>query len=94
MDGGALMAPLRILLPLEEAAHAAGVSVATWQRLVAKGKAPKPRDPTGSSARWLLKEIEEWAEALPVASNLPPKNTGHDNRPHAKRNQAGEGVAA
>lgn len=94
MDGGTLMAPPRILLPLEEAAHAAGVSVSTWQRLVAKGKAPKPRDPTGSSSRWLLREIEEWALALPVSNNLPPKNTGHSNRPHAKRNQAGEGVAA
>jgi len=94
MGGGALMTTQRILLPLEEAAHAAGVSVSTWQRLVARGKAPKPRDPTGSSARWLLKEIAEWAESLPVANNLPPKNCGHDNRPHAKRNRAGEGASA
>ena len=65
-----------------------------WKKLVATGRAPKPRDPTGSSARWLVREVEAWVEGLPLANNLPPKNTGHSNRPHAKRNQAGEGIAA
>lgn len=88
------MATQRILLPLEEAAHAAGLSVSMWQKLVARGKAPKPRDPTGSSSRWLRKDIEAWAEALPEANHLPPKNTGHSNRPGAKRDQAEEGAAA
>lgn len=73
-----------LLLTLDEAAHVAGVSKSTWQRLVARGKAPKPRDPTGSSSRWLLKDIEAWAEGLPVANHLPPRNTGHSNRPHRR----------
>lgn len=92
MDGGPLMASIKLLLTLEEAAHAAGISTSMWKKLVATGRAPKPRDPTGSSARWLVREVEAWVEGLPVANNLPPKNTGHGNR--GKRTAAGEGAAA
>lgn len=84
----------KFLLTLDEAAQAAGLGTTAWKRLVSIGKAPKPRDPTGSSARWLLREVEAWAESLPVANNLPPKNTGHSNRPHAKRNKPGEGATS
>lgn len=84
----------KLLLTLSEAARAAGVSTATWQRLVAAGKAPKPRDPTGHASRWLAREVEAWAEGLPVADHAPPPNCGHNNRPHAKRNRAPEGAPA
>lgn len=73
-----------LLLTVDEAAHVAGLSKSMWQKLVARGKAPKPRDPTGSSSRWLLKDIEAWAEGLPVADHLPPPNTDHSNRPHRR----------
>lgn len=54
------------LLPLSES---------TLQELVRQGGS-RPRMLSGRRVGWLLREVEEWAEARPVSDLPPPPNTG------------------
>jgi prophage regulatory protein len=65
-----------IYLDLPSVAEALSLSTATVKRLVAAGDLPKPRALTGKRVAWLVRELEEWADARPVADMLPPPNTG------------------
>ena len=49
----------------------------TWDALVARGEAPKPRMLTSKRSAWLVEEVEAWCRARPVSSLLPPKNSGY-----------------
>ena len=48
----------------------------TLDDLVRKGDFPKPRILSARRVGWLVRELEEWAEARPVSDLLPPANTG------------------
>ncbi len=59
------------VMPREVAAEYAGLRLSTMEREVRQGRFPKPRKVTGGRVGWLRREIDDWAEALPV-SDLPP----------------------
>lgn len=52
------------------------LSESSWDTLVAKGEAPKPRKISANRSGWLFEEIEAWARARPVSDLLPPRNSG------------------
>ena len=89
---GARMSPVSTkpaYLDREGAAAFVSLSVITMERMVAKGEFPSPRQLTGKRVGWLVRELDEWSEARPVSSNLPPANCG------GRRGVGvGEGVAA
>lgn len=59
------------VLPRARAAEHVGLSVSTMEKLVRLGKFPKPRQLSANRSGYLRREIDEWAEALPV-STIPP----------------------
>jgi prophage regulatory protein len=65
-----------IFVDLESAAALLSVSPSTVQLLVRNGELKPPRRISGNRVGYLLREIEEFAEARPVSDILPPKNTG------------------
>lgn len=71
---GAQVKPIYLDLPTTAAV--VSLSEATVQKLVRQSQFPKPRELSGRRVAWLLRELEEWAEARPVSSMLPPANTG------------------
>lgn len=60
-----------VVLPREQAAEYAGISVSTMCRHVRLGRFPKPRKVSTGRIGWLRREIDEWAEKLPVSDLLP-----------------------
>jgi prophage regulatory protein len=64
-----------LYLELEAAAASICLSPSTLQRMVREGAFPAPRQLSGRRVGWLTREVEEWAEARPVADQLPPENT-------------------
>lgn len=73
-------------LNIDQVTQATTLSARRWRELVAKKEAPAPRQLSGNRVAWLAREIEEWAEARPVAAGLPPSNTGW------RRNQKTQGL--
>lgn len=75
------MTPKRIhvsplFLDLETVAQTVALSVSTVQELVRQGRFPPPRQISSRRVAWLMREVEEWAESLPVSQLPPPPNTG------------------
>ncbi len=66
----------RLFVTLEETAEILSLSVSTVQELVRTQNLPAPRKLSGRRVGWLVRELEEWAEARPVSDLLPPPNTG------------------
>lgn len=64
-----------IYLELEAVAGVVTLAASTVQRLVRENAFPKPRQLSGRRVAWLVREVEEWAEARPVSELLPPANT-------------------
>ncbi len=62
-------------LELPAVATCVALSESTVQRLVRENAFPAPRELSGRRVAWLVREVHEWAEARPVANNLPPENT-------------------
>ncbi|WP_217619261.1 AlpA family phage regulatory protein [Achromobacter sp. GbtcB20] len=62
-------------LELDAAAEAVALAPTTVQRLVRAGEFPQPRQLSGRRVGWLVRELEEWAEARPVSTLPPPENT-------------------
>jgi len=63
------------------------LSKSTIETGIRNGDFPKPRKASARGARWLVREIEEWAESRPIADFLPPPNTnagGRNGKPGAK----------
>ena len=58
------------------AAAFVALSERAWERMVQMDQAPKPRQLSSRRVGWLVRELEEWAEARPVSDLLPPPNTG------------------
>lgn len=65
-----------IIAELDKVAALLSLSPATVQALVRAGEFPPPRKISTRRVGWLLREVEEWAEARPVSDLLPPANTG------------------
>lgn len=53
-----------------------GLGKSTFEEMVQKGQLPKPRMLSPGCSGWLLRELEEWAEARPHSDLPPPANTG------------------
>ena len=64
-----------LYLELEAVAGTVALAASTVQRLVRENAFPKPRQLSGRRVAWLVREIEEWAEARPVSDLPPPPNT-------------------
>lgn len=64
------------VLPLEDAAMYCCLSPSSFQRQVRNGLAPQPRKLSDRRVGWLVKELNNWLESLPVSDILPPANTG------------------
>ncbi|KIF83568.1 helix-turn-helix transcriptional regulator [Noviherbaspirillum autotrophicum] len=65
-----------IYLDLPTVASATSLSEASVKKMVRENLFPKPRMLSGRRVAWLLREIEEWAEARPISDLLPPPNAG------------------
>lgn len=65
-----------IMVARENLADITGLSDGTIEAKIRGGTFPKPRQASDRRVGWLLREIEEWAEALPVSDLPPPPNTG------------------
>jgi prophage regulatory protein len=70
-----MLKPAYIDLPAT--AQFTALSESTVQKLVRESEFPKPRLLSGRRVAWLVRELEEWAEARPVADLLPPSNCGY-----------------
>lgn len=66
------MKPLYLDLPSVAAYLSIGES--TVQKLVRQSALPKPRLLSGRKVGWLVRELDEWAEARPVSDLPPPIN--------------------
>ncbi|MGZ4968739.1 MAG: helix-turn-helix transcriptional regulator [Methylobacter sp.] len=55
-----------------------GLSKTTIWDQINHGDFPKPRRTSARGSRWLVREIQEWAESRPVSDILPPPNTGRN----------------
>jgi prophage regulatory protein len=53
------------------------LSESSWDTLVAKGEAPKPRKISAGRSGWLLEDVEAWARSRPDSDLLPPRNSGY-----------------
>lgn len=60
-----------LIVPRDQAASALGISERTLEGLVAEGKIPPPRKISAQRVGWLWRELQAFAEALPV-SDRPP----------------------
>ena len=63
--------PPPLFVDRDKAAELAGVSLRTWESLVAADEAPKPRKVSKQLVRWLYREVIEWAESRPVSDHQP-----------------------
>jgi len=74
------MGAQRFYLDKAEAAESVALSESTLEKLVRENEFPKPRLLSGRRVAWLVREVEEWAEARPVSELLPPPNTSGGGR--------------
>lgn len=65
-----------IIVDLMTTAALLSLSPATVQALVRAGEFPPPRKISGRRVGWVLREIDEWAEARPVSDLAPPPSSG------------------
>ncbi|WP_439685078.1 DNA-binding transcriptional regulator AlpA [Cupriavidus oxalaticus] len=68
-----MMRPIYVDLPT--VASIVALSITSVQKLVREEQFPKPRAVSSRRVAWLVREIEEWAEARPVSDLPPPPNT-------------------
>ena len=61
-----------LIVAREDAAAALGVSASTLETLARTGKLPPPRKISAGRTGWLWRELQAFAEALPVSDLLPP----------------------
>ncbi len=66
--------PLYVDLPT--VATMVALSEASVQRQVREKDFPPPRVVSPRRVAWLVREVEQWAEARPISDLLPPPNTG------------------
>jgi prophage regulatory protein len=54
------------------------LSVDTLERMVQRGEFPASRQISTKRVGWLVREVEEWAEARPRSTGLPVANCGRN----------------
>ena len=69
-----------LLVERSMAAAIVGVSLSTFETLVSRGKAPKPKQASPGCVRWLVADLQAWAINLPEADGLPPPTLDVVNR--------------
>ncbi|MGF6347937.1 helix-turn-helix transcriptional regulator [Variovorax sp. W2I14] len=69
-----------LYLDKQAVAEFVSLSETTVEKLVREDEFPKPRVLSGRRVAWLVREVEEWAEARPVSDLPPPPNTGSRRR--------------
>lgn len=67
-----------IMVGIDTAVDITDLSKTTIWDLINNGDFPKPRKVSTRGSRWLVREIEEWAESRPISDILPPPNTGRN----------------
>ena len=65
-----------IIIGIEVVSDVTSVSVSTLERMTREGKFPRPRKISEKRVGWLVSDVVNWANGLPVSDNLPPPNTG------------------
>jgi prophage regulatory protein len=63
--------PPPLVVDRDAAAAALAVSVRTFEAMVARGDAPKPRKVSAGRVGWLWRELVEFAESRPVSDHRP-----------------------
>lgn len=66
-----------LYLARQQAAAYLALSENTWDRLVARGEAPKPRKLSQGRVGWLIDDLDAWGRARPESDALPPPNSGY-----------------
>lgn len=65
-----------LLVDKSTAAAMLAISEGALEQLVRQGRAPQPRQVSAGRVGWLVRELAEHVETLPVSQLLPPRNTG------------------
>jgi prophage regulatory protein len=60
-----------VFLDLKQTAEYVALSTRQVEKLSAIGEFPKSRQLSAKRVAWLVRELDEWAEARPVSSILP-----------------------
>ena len=58
-----------------------GMSESLIEAKIRAGTFPRPNQASERRVAWLVREIEEWAEKLPVSELQPTANTVRHNQP-------------
>lgn len=74
-----------LYLSRADAAAFLALGESTWDALVARGEAPKPRKLSAGRTAWLVDELEEWGRNRPRSDLLPPQNCSLSRRPNIKK---------
>lgn len=67
--------PTPIYVDLPTVASMVSLSVPNIQNLVRNEEFPRPRQLSSRRVGWLIREVQEWAEARPQSDLPPPPNT-------------------
>jgi prophage regulatory protein len=59
------------LLDIDSTAQYVSLSPKTIRRMMTTGDFPKSRELSDRRVGWLVRELDEWAESLPIADMLP-----------------------
>ncbi|CAN7458662.1 hypothetical protein LJR099_003087 [Variovorax paradoxus] len=66
-----------LYLGRSDAAAFLAIGESTFEDLVARGEAPKPRKVSKGRTAWLVEELEAWGRERPESDHLPPENSGY-----------------
>jgi prophage regulatory protein len=77
-----------LYLTMDTLPDVVGLSKSTIESEIRASRFPKPRQLSGRRTGWLVREIEDWAEARPVSDLPPPPNTSGGG----KKRQATGGI--
>lgn len=69
-----------MFLARSDAAAFLAIGESTFEDLVARGEAPKPRKVSKGRTAWLVEELEAWGRERPESDHLPPENCGYGRR--------------
>lgn len=69
-----------LFLARADAAAFLALGESTFENLVARGDAPKPRKLSAGRTAWLVEDLENWGRERPESDLLPPKNSGYGRR--------------
>jgi predicted DNA-binding transcriptional regulator AlpA len=69
----------RLMVAAEDAAWTISVSKSTWDRMASAGKVPKPVRLSPGCVRWLVSDLDLWAEMeCPDQNEFEARRSKHD----------------